>query len=395
MNNIFEESFSKLKSYIEKENFAGYDPYDTLNAKIPFKYLGKWPAAIVTQLQKRNPINIRPILGIKKEINPKAFGLLLQAYSILYSKTKNVEYLKKANYFFEWLKNNNSKGYSGYCWGYNFPWANPTHYYQTYTPSSVVTSFVCKGIHEYYKISANDYAKSMLISSSDFILKDIPCTVDKNGICFSYTPAERDLCYNSSLLAAEVLAMAHVLTKNTVSRETVISAVNWVISKQKKDGRWNYSQDIISSKEREQVDFHQGYILESIYNIKTLLNIDDEKWEESLKRGMIFYFEKQFTISGSSYWRYPQKYPVEIHNQSQGIITLMKLKEYYPDALQLALKIATWTINNMQAKDGHFYYQNFRYYKHKISYMRWSNVWMFVALSFLLLELKINIYEEH
>ena len=69
-------AYDKLEGYIKRENYQGYDPYDTLNSYIPFKYLGKWPSAIATQIQKRNPFNIRPFLGIKKGINPKAFGFI-------------------------------------------------------------------------------------------------------------------------------------------------------------------------------------------------------------------------------------------------------------------------------------------------------------------------------
>lgn len=384
MNENIQKSFSKLLEYVESEDFKGYDPYDTLNSWVPFHWLGKWGSILATQFQKRNPINIRPFLGIKKNYNPKAMGLFLQAYSILYNKTKNKEYLDKANFFFEWLKENYSKGYSGYCWGYNFPWANPKHYYDSYTPSAVVTGFVCKGIYEYFKITNDEKAKEILISSSDFILNDIPLTEDKNGICFSYTPMQRDLCFNSSLLAAEILAKTYVMSHKSEFKEKVISAVDWVISHQKDDGRWNYSIDIKSGNERQQIDFHQGYVLESIYEIKKVLNIKNEKWEESLEKGMKFYIEQQFFSDGSSYWRWPKKWPVEIHNQAQGIITLLKLNKYYPNSEEFASIIARWTIKNMQAKDGHFYYQNFKYYKNKISYMRWSNAWMFLALAYLL-----------
>jgi len=386
-NEFINSSLKKLIFYIESENFKGYDPYDTLNSWLPFKYFGKWPAAIATQIQKRNPINIRPLLGIKKDIIPKAFGLFLQAYSILYNKTKNKEYLDKANYFFEWLKNNYSKGYSGYCWGCNFPWANPQHFYDSYVPSSVVTGFVCKGIYEYYKLTQNEKAKEILISASNFILKDIPITEDKNGICFSYSPIQRDLCFNSSLLAAEILAIVYSLSEKIELKEKVIKAVDWVIEHQKEDGRWNYSIDINTGNEYQQIDFHQGYVLESIFDIKNILNIKNEKWEEALKEGMKFYREKQFFSNGVSLWRLPKKYPIEIHNQAQGIITFTKLKDYYPNSMEFALTIAKWTINNMQAKDGHFYYHNFRFHKHKISYMRWSNAWMFLALTFLINEL--------
>ena len=105
-----ENAFNKLEYYIDKEKYKGYDPYDILNSNLPFKKLGKWFSAISTQIQKRNPINIRPLLGIKKEINPKAFGLFLQAYSILYQKTNNTKYLNKADYFFKWLSENYSVG---------------------------------------------------------------------------------------------------------------------------------------------------------------------------------------------------------------------------------------------------------------------------------------------
>lgn len=101
------------------------------------------------------------------------------------------------------------------------------------------------------------------------------------------------------------------------------------------------------------------------------------------KRNEILYRTAIFS-DGSSYWRWPKKWPVEIHNQAQGIITLLKLNKYYPNSEEFASIIARWTIKNMQAKDGHFYYQNFKYYKNKISYMRWSNAWMFLALAYLL-----------
>ena len=67
--------FSQLQTYIESQAFKGYDPYDTLNSPLPFHCLGKWGPVLAIQFQKRNPFNIRKLLGIKKEYNPKAIGL--------------------------------------------------------------------------------------------------------------------------------------------------------------------------------------------------------------------------------------------------------------------------------------------------------------------------------
>jgi len=35
----------------------------------------------------------------------------------------------------------------------------------------------------------------------------------------------------------------------------------------------------------------------------------------------------------------------------------------------------------MQSKNGYFFYQKKRFFKNKISYMRWSQAWMLYALA--------------
>lgn len=385
-----ENSLLKLEKYLENEEFRGYDPYDTLNSWIPFQWAGKWGPVIAIQIQKRNPVNIRPILGIKKEINPKAFGLFLQAYSLLYAKSKKDEYLIKAKYFFEWLSKNQSEGYDGIAWGYNFPWASPEKHLGRNVPSAVVTGFVCKGIVEYYKITQDPLAIELISGAAEFVKKNLPFHRDENGICISYTPIKKDYCFNASLLAAEVLALAGYYTKNQNYINDAIDAVNWAIQLQKEDGRWNYSRNIITGQERVQIDFHQGYILDSIFTIQKSLNISDKKWNIALTKGLNFYMDQQFSPEGRSFWRLPKEFPVEIHNQSQGIITLTRLSEFDGQAFEKAQKIAYWTIDNMQAKDGHFYYQKFRNYSNRLSYMRWSQAWMFLALSYLLTNKKVK-----
>ena len=103
MIKLFNISLDKLIQYCESENFMGYDPYDTLNSFINFRLLGNWGHLLAIQIQKRNPINLRPLIGIKKECNPKGMGLFLKAYCILYHKTGDVKYLEKAHFLFNVL----------------------------------------------------------------------------------------------------------------------------------------------------------------------------------------------------------------------------------------------------------------------------------------------------
>lgn len=376
-----ENSLNKLISFVEKEKFIGYDPYDVLNSFIPFNKLGDYISAFAIQIQKRNPVNIRPLLGVRKGINPKGMGLFLKGYCLLFMKTGDEKYLKKAEEIFQWLVNNYSKGFSGMCWGYNFDWASPGSYLKAYTPSVVVTSFVIDGIYEYYKITKSDEASNAILSAAKYIEKDIPVTQLEHGKCFAYTHLSKGCCYNATLLAAEVLAKANDIAKNELYEMLIKDVVTLVLSRQKHNGSWFYSLNTQTNTERNQIDFHQGFILVSLYNILNISQVLKSEIEEAIRGGMEFYRKEQFFENGRSMWRLPKKWPVDIHNQSQGIITFSLLQNYGADYKDFSLKIAEWTINNLYSGKGYFYYRMTPIFTNKISYIRWSQAWMFLALA--------------
>jgi len=399
----------QLLHYAEAENFAGYDPYDTLNAWLPFHWLGKWGPVLAIQFQKRNPVNIRPLLGIKKERNPKAIGLFLRAYSLLYMRDPRPEYLAHMRSLFTWLRDHPAKGYSSYCWGYNFPWASPVKYMPAYMPSVVATGFVVKGLHEYYRATADPEVLPLMQGAADFVLHHVERYEDHTGRCFSYTPVMKDACYNASLLGAEILARnQQILPSSPPSSPSLVReggeggrggergelvdteggnggglgglihrAVDFVVSRQLPDGRWNYSLDLDTGKERSQIDFHQGYVIESIEEIMRLTGERPAHWVEAVRKGLEFYRNEQFFDDGRSKWRLPKEWPVEIHNQAQGIITFAMFEEYR-DFAQIVTDL---TIKEMYDEKGYFYYQKYRNYTIKIPYMRWSQAWMAVALA--------------
>jgi len=380
-----QDALSRLTAYIKDEDYRGYDPYDTLNSKINFLSMGKWPAVLATQIQKRNPINIRKFLGIKKDFNPKAMGLFLAAYCLLQKNSEEKSYKSEIDYLFDWLTQNYSKNYSGFCWGYNFPWISPEKYINAYVPSVVVTAYVAKGIFEYYRISQDPRAKAILESICKFILNDLYRYEDKTGLCFSYTPLSMDCCYNASLLGAEILAKVYSITKDGRLLDPVQRSVDFILTRQHEDGHWNYSMDIKTGTERNQIDFHQGFILESLYEIKKHSDISGKIYEDTLLKGMRYYKNNQFLENGRSLWRVPKKWPADIHHQAQGIITFTKLKSLDPGYFKWAEKIADWTINNMQDDNGYFYYQKWKFFKNKIPYIRWGQAWMLLVLANLML----------
>lgn len=378
---MIRSSLNSLLSYVEDENYCGYDPYDTLNSWVPFHWLGKWGPVLATQFQKRNPLNLRPLLGIPKERNPKGIGLFLHGYSLLYARDPQPVYLKRIDELLIWLKANTARGYSGPCWGYNFAWAGPAKTIPAYTPSAVVTGFISRGLHACYEATGDPRASEMLLGATRFVLDHLARYEDESGVCFSYTPVMQDACYNASLLAAEVLARADAVGGTYGNRTLVEQAIRFVLRRQKPDGHWKYSLDLATGQERTQTDFHQGYVLESLHDLLAMTGVRIEGAHEAIDHGLVFYRHAQFFDDGRSKWRLPKVRPVEIHNQAQGIITFSRLLDYSSSDPPFAVHIAEWAIRNMQSSDGHFYYQKRKAYTIRISYMRWSNAWMFLALS--------------
>ena len=81
------------------------------------------------------------------------------------------------------------------------------------------------------------------------------------------------------------------------------------------------------------------------------------------------------------YWRYPNLWPINIHNQAQGIITFSKLGKYINKYKKKSRTITNWTLSNLQSSEGFFYYEKHKYFTNKIPYMRWNQAWMLYALA--------------
>lgn len=369
-----------LQQYIEKEEFKGYDPYDTLNSWVPFGWLGKWGKPIGIQIQKRNPINIRSFIGIKKEYNPKAMGLLLHSYSLMYKNDPTEETRSKIDFLFNWLLENRTTGFRHFCWGYNFDWASSAKFIKAYSPTIVVSVFIAKGIIAYYEATEDSNAIEILRSIGRFVEFDLPRSEDTSGICFSYSTIDKDCCYNASMLGSELFAFLYRETKEESYKELALSSCNFVVNKQKENGSWNYSMDLATGKERSQIDFHQGYVVDSLAYVMKYIPDVKQKYEKALTKGLAYY-ETQFLENGQSLYRVPNKWPAEIHNQAQGIITFSRWANTNANYLSLAQKIADYTLENMRSQKGYFYYKKYPLVTIKTPFMRWSQAWMFLALT--------------
>ena len=378
MNKI-NHSINILHDYCEKEDYRGWDPFDGLNSELFNKsnlknyYL---PRLFLIQLLKRSPINFRKILKVPKDYNTKGLSLFLTSYCNLYSLSNDKLYLEKINFIAEKLISLRSKSYPESCWGYNFDWQSRAFFLPKYTPTVVATSFVADSLFAAYEITKNTKYLDHALSSANFIKNRLNIVSDSNGIIFSYSPLDNTRVYNASILGARSLAQAYYYTDNKDYFDSSTQAVNYVISKQNFDGSWIYGE----LKIQKWIDsFHTGFILECISDYMKFTN--DNKFIDQLDKGMEYYLKNFFEENGAPKYYNNSLYPIDIHSPAQLITTLYKTN-YFSKNKNLANKVVVWTIKNMQHKNGYFYYQKNRFFTSKIPYMRWSQAWMFYALSY-------------
>lgn len=395
-------SFLILKKYCEKEHFKGWDPYDGLNSRlfqiIPFFKKSALCRLIVIQGFKRCPVNLRRLAMVPKEYNAKGIGLFLSGYCNLYKvvrihpewrkllgKPEEIQSLIKE--LADLLISLRSKGYSGACWGYNFDWqARRLFLFPKYTPTVVATSFCATALIDAYEVTKEKRYLDIALSAADFVLQDLHKAACNAGFLFSYSPLQgNDTVFNASLLGSKLLSYCYRYTGKEEYRIAARASVLACCNSQQEDGAWVYGMLPVQAW----IDsFHTGYNLDGLIAYEEWT--EDKSFHENIERGFEFYIKNFFQEDGCPKYYHNQKYPIDIHCSGQLFVTLYRLHKFeiYKD---IAEKVLNWTIRNMQDKRGYFYYQLKKGISSRISYMRWSNAFMFNALSCYILSVcKIN-----
>ena len=214
------------------------------------------------------------------------------------------------------------------------------------------------------------------ISSAKFVVNDLNRSELKNGFLFSYSPLNgNNTVINASLLGAKVLCQVYQFTKEEKLKDLAFKTIRACCDLQTKEGSWVYGllpvQSWIDS-------FHTGYNLDAIQAYQDITN--DLTFNTNLELGLSYYLNTFFMEDGTPKYYHNQTYPIDIHCPGQLFVTLSKTKSF-TEYENLAKRVLNWTLDNMQDSKGYFYYQLKKGFSSKISYMRWSNAFMFHAMS--------------
>lgn len=371
LQSIYIQVFDRLK----EEEFVGYDPYDLLNSRYTFKNIPHRVLFLLSQVNKRSFINLRPLLGVKKSLIPKGKALLIKSLLNMNGIIQPDNYLDR---LLQSLVSDRFQGYQGACWGLPFEYADRHIRRRNNIGDIVATAYAHDALYHYYLQKQDRNIRNILLDTPKFIFDDLGVEKRGNGYSLSYTTQKKYEVFNAICLASDILVRTYSLENTEKYLEYAKGMLDYVISFQEEEGVFPYSR--INGNFKYQTDFHQLYIINSLALYQDITG--SGKYDSAIRKGLDYYINNQIFNNGFIRWRYPSKYPVDIHNQASAIYYLLKLKNKYHIKDRLIDEIITATIDNFYLpKKRYFAYQKYPFLTNKVPYIRWGQTWMLLAIS--------------
>lgn len=377
----------QLLEYIEEEHMLGYDPYDFYLSPVA-KYVPK--SILFLHAAKLAPVNIRPLLGIKKGMVTKVHALMIDSYLNLFEITKNETYLQKAETCYRnmiaaaVLSTEEELG-----WGRNYPFKTGGEIHDNKKPLVYLDARLGQSMIHLYDIN-ND---KQILKDLERVVRNLIRTgrvLERDGWKFIGYSSDKNarLTFNASMVAVETImkfldrsGLESFQVDGYEMRAICFDIIRTMVHYQESDGGWTYgysSKGILFN----QKDFHQGFVIDSLHECLPLIKeLQLQKAaQRAYDKGYEYLKDVQIDNQGAFFWRYPKKYPIDIHNQAQGILSL-SINEKDENREKL-YTIIEYTISHFWKKKKHcFKYQKWQLFTNNISYIRWCNSWMLYALT--------------
>jgi len=385
----------KLHLWIWEKKLVGYDPYDILNSpnlssgllrNPPFSYF-------FIQLGKRfGGMAMRRFMKVPESINPKAIALYLCSLCEMAKFDLDVQYREQIEYCLTELKRLRSPGEVEFCWGYDFDFMSIRgNVLGKYAPNSIATVFAGKALQQTAQVFRLEEAEQMAQSAARFLVTRLNRSInDTKHFCFSYTPLDRTVIHNSNALVCSFLAGIVQDQDRQLWLDICQRGLGFLADSQNEIGRWPYGE----GRWQEWADnFHTAYNLEALMDYRETSG--DGQFDRHLKKGFVYWQQNFFLANGLPKYYDDSIYPVDTHSCAQAILTMCHAHDLQiidstagervlQSPLMMALKIAQWTFDHMQNRDGSFAFQEHRYWIDRTPYMRWGQTFMLFALSRLL-----------
>ncbi len=374
------KSAAAVQGWVEKHNYKGYEPFDGLSSPLRRWTFGNLLAErILQQAVRQSPLNIRPLIGIKPLDSTKGRGMMAWGYLLLYRTTHVIDHWRKAVDCLRWLDTHKSPKFQTHSWANYFDFSSRGGAYHKDDSIIVWTSHIAQTYLEAFEQSQDQWFLDIALSACDWIMS-LPREKTGGGDCISYFAHGQESIHNANMLGAAALARASRHAQRRDYAEVAHAAIRYSCLRILPNGAWWYAEE----DQYHWIDnFHTGYNLDSL---KCYIDYTgDTEFAADLKRGLEFFKDHFFEASGRPKYYHNRAYPIDIQCASQAIDTLSYFGAEDAESLALALKVADWTIRNMQDRGGFFYYRTYPIgVTARTPMLHWGQATMFKALAHLI-----------
>lgn len=365
-----------LADYCRDAGWAGWDPYDGLNSRffqaIPFLQNKPCRLAFI-QFMKRSPVNLRPLVGVRPGQNPKGVALFASALAQL--SGMGLACLDEARSLVDGLVERRCPGQDHACWGYHFDWQTRGVLVPSTVPNIVCTTFVANAFLDLYDATRHPPYLEMAESAGRFITDELASDLPADAFCIRYYMLGKSSVHNASLLGAGLLARLLGYRSDNRLEDYIRKAAQFSLDRQRPDGSWPYGE---GPKQTWVDSFHTGYNLLAFKHIGRRLEVHG--LPEAVRKGYDYYRRHFIREDGAVRYFHDRTYPVDAHAMGHALLTLAEFAGEDTTALPQAGRCFDWAMANLRSPEGYFFYQSRRWFKNRISYMRWSQAWMLIGL---------------
>lgn len=371
-----EDVLEQTLTYSRERDYAGYDYWDGLSSEllqsVPVE--NKWLNIAVQETIKRAPVNVRPLFSVPKRRSFMGSALFALANTTAFEYTGEEWYLEEAVSLVEWLLEERNDAPFG--WDHNHPMQTLDTKVERNTTSSVVTvlfvSMAIIRLSSYRNIEGYSLIRDRV---PPFIFHDLAYTEAETGAQIKYRPTDGDDSHtiNANALGARLLLELYAEFDEDLYRTRAEAILDYVVAKQTAIGGWKYT-DPPAASHLSMDNHHNGFIIESLLRHREI--VETSRYSEAISKSLQFYKQTLYTPDGAPNWDETSQYPRDVHAAAQGIITFSMAGEF-----AFARTILEWTLENLYAGNGRFYYRKQRFYTKRFTLVRWCQAWMARALA--------------
>lgn len=359
--------------------FRGYDPYDGLNSRI-LEIMARHSlltARILTQVVKRTPVHVQPLIGAHPCVSPTTLGYAMLAISRLrLTSTGSRRWTPVAT----WLSSETRRlaivpAENELAWGSHVDVATRFGYVPASTPNVVVSHCAAAGLAAMTVSGFTDERES-LAAVGRFIQKRLGRRTPEGHLWYAYTPNGQALVHNGSMLAASTLLRCGSVLDDHHMISDALQAVCTTANYQANDGSWPYAEE----REAQWVDsFHTGFILAAM--LEASRYDATGRVREALCAGGVYYAQKFFGPCGEPWYYSNSRYPLDAMSAAQGLEVLPALASFVPEALVALEHLIDWCRAHLIGHGGRVAYQVHPHWKDTRQFPRWSLAPMAAALA--------------